>query len=129
MESETPLARVRGLGSASEGADHWFEERLLSAAMLLLLVWLAVSLVTLPDLGRATVVEWLESPINAAGMLLTVVTFFWHSKLGLQVIIEDYAHDEGNKVFLIVLVTFLAVAPMAVAAFALVKIVAGGASG
>jgi succinate dehydrogenase / fumarate reductase membrane anchor subunit len=127
MRSETPLAHVRGLGSAHQGAHHWWIERLTSVSSLLLLVWLLVSLLRLPDLGHPTILEWLRSPLNATGMLLLVVSIFWHIKLGMQVIIEDYVHEEGNKIFLIILLNFAVVAAAALALVCVLKIALGGA--
>ena len=99
MSTETPIARVRGLGSAQEGAHHWRLERLTSVATLLLFVWLIVSLMRLPSLDYRGVTEWLATPLAAVPMLLLIVSTFWHLKLGLQVVIEDYVHDEGNQFF------------------------------
>ena len=125
MRLETPIARVRGLGSARSGARHWWLERLTSVATLVLFVWLIVSLLRLPALDHETVTAWLRSPIAAVPMLLLVVTTFWHLKMGLQVIVEDYVHEEGNKLFLIVLLNFFAIAGAALAIFAVLKIAFG----
>ena len=125
---ETPISRVRGLGSARSGAHHWWLERLTSVATLLLVVWLLVSLLTLPDLAYGTIVEWLGSPLGAVPMLLLIVSAFWHAKLGLQVVVEDYVDDEGLKLFTITLVNFFIVALGATAFFSVLKIAfAGGA--
>ena len=125
---ETPISRVRGLGSARSGAHHWWLERLTSVATLLLVVWLLVSLLTLPDLAYGTMVEWLGSPLGAVPMLLLIVSAFWHAKLGLQVVVEDYVDDEGLKLFTITLVNFFIVALGATAFFSVLKIAfAGGA--
>ena len=127
MKQGTAIGRVRGLGSAKSGAHHWWLERLTSVATLLLLVWLAVSLLRLPDLGHATVTEWLRSPLAAAPMLLLVVATFWHLKLGLQVVIEDYVHGEGTRLFWIMVLNFAVVGGAALALFAVLAIaVAGG---
>lgn len=128
---ETPIARVRGHGSAREGAEHWWTERLTSLATLLLFIWLAVSLLTLPDLDLRTVSAWLGSPMGAVPMILLVISTFWHLKLGLQVVIEDYVHEEGGKLFWLVLINFGAVLGAAFALFAILKIAfaAGAASG
>ena len=123
---ETPLGRVRGLGAAGEGAGHWWHERLSSVATLLLLVWLAVSLIRLPDLSHATVADWLAGPLAAVPMLLLVVAAFWHAKMGLKVVIEDYVHDEGNKMFALLVVDFAAILAGALALFAVLKIALGG---
>jgi succinate dehydrogenase / fumarate reductase membrane anchor subunit len=128
MKMETPISRVRGLGSARSGAHHWWLERLTSVATLLLVVWLLVSLLTLPDLAYGTIVEWLGSPLGAVPMLLLIVSTFWHAKLGLQVVVEDYVDDEGLKLFTITLVNFFIVALGATAFFSVLKIAfAGGA--
>ena len=129
MSLETPLARVRGLGAAGEGAEHWWHERLSSIAAVLLYVWLAVSLIRLPSLDHRTLTEWLAAPLVAVPMLLLVATTFWHARMGLQVVIEDYVHDEGAKLFWIVLVRFAAVFAAALAAFAVLKIALAGAAG
>jgi succinate dehydrogenase / fumarate reductase membrane anchor subunit len=124
----TPPNRVRDLGSAGEGAHHWWTERLTSVSTLLLLIWFAVSLIRLPGLGYGTVVEWLSSTVNAVGMLLLVVSGFWHLKLGLQVVVEDYVHEEANKFLLLVLVNFLSVVGAALGMFAILKIALSGAA-
>ena len=124
--SETALARVRGHGSAREGAHHWWTERLTSLSTLLLFVWFAVSLLRLPDYDHATIVEWLSSPLAAVPMLLLILSTFWHIKLGLQVIVEDYVHDDGMKLFSIVLINFAVVLAAAFAFFSVLKIALGG---
>ncbi|MDQ4086731.1 MAG: succinate dehydrogenase, hydrophobic membrane anchor protein [Pseudomonadota bacterium] len=122
MSLETPLARVRGLGSAQAGAHHWWHERLSSIATFLLFVWLIVSLLRLPALDHATLAEWLAQPLAAAPMLLLIVATFWHLKLGLQVIVEDYVHEEGGKLFWIVLINFAAMFGAALALFSVLKL-------
>jgi succinate dehydrogenase / fumarate reductase membrane anchor subunit len=129
MTMETPIARVRGLGSARSGAHHWWLERLTSVALLVLFVWLIASILRLPDLAYGTVREWLADPLAAVPMLLLVAVTFWHSKMGLQVIIEDYVHEAGTKAFSIALLNFFTVAGAGLAIFAVLKIAfsAGGA--
>jgi succinate dehydrogenase / fumarate reductase membrane anchor subunit len=125
MGTGTGIGRVRGLGSAKTGAHHWWLERLSSAATLLLFVWFIVSLLRLPLLDHQSVVQWLSSPINAVPMLLLVVTTFWHLKLGLQVVAEDYVHD-ATKVVMVVVINFLTVGLGALAFFSVLKIAFGG---
>ncbi|MGH8937862.1 MAG: succinate dehydrogenase, hydrophobic membrane anchor protein [Actinomycetes bacterium] len=129
MTTQTPIARVRGLGSARSGAHHWWLERLTSVSTLLLFVWLAVALLRLPDLEHRTVAMWLASPLAAVPMLLLIVSTFWHLKLGLQVVIEDYVHEEGLRLFSVVLLNFLAIAGAALAVFAILKVALGGGAG
>lgn len=122
---ETPLARVRGLGSARDGAEHWWHERLSSVALLLLFVWLIVSLLRLPALDHRGVTEWLKQPTAAVPMLLLVAATFWHLKMGLKVIVEDYVHEEGNRFLCILLIDLAALAGAAFALFAVLKIALG----
>lgn len=126
MKMETPIARVRGLGSARAGAHHWWLERLTSVSTLVLFVWLLVALLTLPDLSHRSVTEWLGAPLGAVPMLLLIVSTFWHLKLGLQVVIEDYVHEEGLKLFSITLLNFFVIALGATAFFSILKIAFAG---
>jgi succinate dehydrogenase membrane anchor subunit len=123
---ETPLAEVRGLGSAREGAHHWWIERLTSVSTLMLFLWLLVSLLRLPGFDQRTITEWLQQPLAAVPMLLLIVSTFWHLKLGMQVVIEDYVHEDGWKFLSILLLNFAAVTGAAFALFALLKIALGG---
>ena len=128
MKMETPLGRVRGLGSARHGAHHWWLERLTSVSTLILFVWFIVSLARLPELERSTVVEWLSAPLAAVPMALLIVSTFWHAKLGLIVVIEDYVHEEGSRLFWVVIVNFLAILGAALALFAVLKIALSGSA-
>jgi len=119
---EAPPARARGLGSAREGAEHWWHERLSSVAVLLLFIWLIVSLLRLPALDHRGVTEWLKDPLAAVPMLLLVAATFWHLQMGLKVVIEDYVHDEGNRFLALLLLGFAAVGGAAFAVFAVLKI-------
>ena len=125
MRQGSALGRVRGLGSARSGAHHWWVERLTSVSTLLLFIWLLVSLLRMPQLDHATVIEWLASPIAAVPMLLLIVSTFWHLKLGLQVVIEDYVHEEGLRLFSILLLNFFAIIGASLAIFAVLKIAFG----
>lgn len=126
MESETPLAQARGLGSAQEGAGHWWEERLSSVSTLVLLVWLAVSLFRLPDLAYGTIAEWLREPVNTAAMSLFILSFFWHAKLGVKVVVDDYVHEDDNRTILLTLLDFAVYAGAALALVSLLKVGFGG---
>jgi succinate dehydrogenase / fumarate reductase membrane anchor subunit len=125
-DSATPLGKVRGLGSAREGGEHWIEERVTSIALLVLGAWLIASLLLLPDLTLRTVREWLHAPSGAIPMVLLVITGFIHGYEGMKVVIDDYAHDEGNRFALRLLMLFLAVGGAAIALFALGRIAFGG---
>ena len=125
-DSSTELKKVRGLGSAREGGDHWIGERVSSVALLLLGTWLIASLLLLPSLDYATVREWLRTPLGAVPMALFVITSFCHGLDGLKVVVDDYVHEPGNNFALNTLLLFLAVGGAALALFALGKIAFGG---
>lgn len=126
---EAPAAAERGLAPAREGAHHWWEERLSSLAVLLLFVWLGVSLLRLGGLDYGTVREWLSSPLAAVPMLLLLIATFWHIRLGLQVIVDDYVHDSGSRLLWTILILFASTLAAAFALFAVLKIALGGAGG
>ncbi len=127
-ESATPLGKVRGLGSAREGGEHWLAERVTSAALLLLGAWLIASLLFLPSLDQSTLAEWLAAPSGAVPMALFVITSFIHALDGMKVIVDDYIHDEGNRFAVNTLLLFLAVGGASLALFALGRIAFGGAA-
>ena len=125
-DSSTELKKVRGLGSAKEGGEHWIGERVSSVALLLLGTWLIASLLLLPSLDYATVREWLRTPLGAVPMALFVITSFCHGLDGLKVVVDDYVHEPGNNFALNTLLLFLAVGGAALALFALGKVAFGG---
>lgn len=124
---DTPLGRVRGLGPARHGAQNWWAFRVNSVALLLLSAWLLASLLTLPALDYATVLEWLRDPLAAVPMALLVGATFWHVQHGLREVIDDYVHDE-DKVFWLVLLNFFVLVGAALGIFAVLKIAFGGAA-
>ena len=127
-ESATPLGKVRGLGSARHGGGHWLEERFTSVVLVLLSLWLIFSLIMLPDLGQRTVVDWLREPAGAVPMALLVIAAFRHGLEGLKVAVDDYVHEEGNRVGVHYLLTLAAVGGAALALFALGRIAFGAAA-
>ena len=125
MSLQSPLGAVRGLGAAGNGAHHWWVQRLTSAALVPLAVWLLVSLMALPSLDFVTVASWVGGAWTASLLLLFVLTATWHSRLGIQVIIEDYVHDQGLKVVSLVLSGFVHAALAVVGVFAVLRIAFG----
>ncbi len=97
MGNGTSIGKVRGLGSAHHGAHHWLLQRFTAIGNLVLMLWLITSFIILPDLSHATVSEYLSQPLAATAMALLIVSVFWHARLGLQVLIEDYVHQAGSK--------------------------------
>jgi|SRR5919197_2757506 succinate dehydrogenase / fumarate reductase membrane anchor subunit len=125
MAIRTPLKRVRYLGSAAEGADHFWKQRLTAVANLILVPFLIGLLVMLVGADHATVRQTLSHPIVAILLLLLVMSEVTHMRLGMQVIIEDYVTSEGRKVALLMLNTFFALGVGLTAAFAVVKLSLG----
>jgi len=128
QDSSTPLGQVRGLGSSHHGGGHWLRERLTSAALLLLGIWLIASLILLPALDQRTITEWLKSASGFVPMALFVVTAFIHGIDGLKVVVDDYVHDAGNNLALNGLILFAGIGGGAWALFSLLKIAFGAAA-
>jgi succinate dehydrogenase / fumarate reductase membrane anchor subunit len=97
MGNGTSIGRVRGLGSSKHGGQHWLVQRFTAIANLLLLSYFAAAFVLLPNLSHMVVSDWLSRPLPSTLMVLTVISLFWHARLGLQVVVEDYVTDEANK--------------------------------
>ncbi len=127
MSLKTPLKNARGLGSAKEGVAHWWGQRMSAVALVPLGVWFMFSLVRVAMGGdHALLMHWLGSPLNASLTTVMIAVLFYHSQLGIQVVIEDYVHTEWLKIGSLVLQKF-AHALLAVAAiFAVLKIAFGG---
>ena len=126
-ESSTPLGKVRGLGSAREGGEHWLTERVTSIALLLLGTWFVASLLLLPGLDPHTLSEWLKGPTGAIPMALLVIVGFKHALDGMKVFIDDYVHEPGSNFVINTLLLFFAVAGGAIALYGLGVIAFGGA--
>lgn len=127
MGSGTSIGRVRGLGSAHEGAHHWWHQRLTAGANLFLMLWFLFSLARLGGFDYVSVHSWMQSAWVAVPMMLLIVSVFYHFRLGLQVVIEDYAHHEG-RIALMVALNLFTVATAAIALFAILKIAFGAAA-
>lgn len=118
----TPLKKVRHLGSAHEGADHFIMQRLTGAAMVVLGLFLVWLIAHLAGADYATVRANLRNPFISLGLLLLMVTGCLHMRLGMQVIIEDYVHGEGSKIVLLALNTVFAVLVATASIFAILKL-------
>ncbi len=126
MGAGTELGRVRGLGSAKDGVHHWWLQRVTAIANIVLVLWFVFSLVRLPSLDYSSVTLWLRQPVAAVPMLLLIVSVFWHFRLGMQVLIEDYVHGPARVIAMLAL-SFYALAGAAAAVFAVFKIALGQA--
>ena len=128
MGNGTSLGKVRGLGSAHEGAHHWLLQRFTAIGNLVLMLWLAASLVLLPDLSHNTLSSWLSGPIPSVAMTLLIISTFWHARLGLQVLIEDYVHEAGTKFACIAALNLAVIGGGAFAIFSIARLALGGAA-
>lgn len=121
MGEGTGIGRVRGLGSAKHGSKHWIDQRISAAGNILLMTWLGVSLIRLPNFEYPAVSMWLAQPLVSVAMILMMTSVFWHIRLGLQVLIEDYFHDQGNKLFVLMLLNFYVIGCAAIGIFMVAK--------
>jgi succinate dehydrogenase / fumarate reductase membrane anchor subunit len=127
MGNGTSIGRVRGLGAAHSGSHHWLIIRYTAIGSLLLTVWLGVSLLMLPNFDYATVREWLTRPVPATALALFVIVNIWHARLGIQVVIEDYVHEDANKFASLVALNLVAFAGAAFGLFCVLRLALGGA--
>jgi len=122
----TPLGRVRGLGSAHSGTEHFFLQRLTALSNLILTIAFIWLVIRLAGASYAEARAVIGQPLVAVILLLTLLSVTVHMRLGMQVVIEDYVHTEGLKVLLIIANTFFTVAIALAGAFAVLKISLGG---
>lgn len=128
MSLRSPLRRVQGLGTAKEGASHWWSQRVTAVALLLLTLWFAASLLRFPGFSHAMVTAWIGKPVNAVLLCLLVGTMSWHSMLGVQVVVEDYVTAKGSKVVTLLLLNFIHTALAVLGVFAILRIAFGTAA-
>jgi len=98
MSLRSPLGRVLGLGSAKDGTEHWWAQRVTAVALLFLGGWFGYALVRIDSLTYLDVIRFIGQPLNAILLSLLCVTLAYHSYLGVQVVIEDYVHTPGTKI-------------------------------
>jgi succinate dehydrogenase / fumarate reductase membrane anchor subunit len=125
MGNGTSVGRVRGLGSAHSGAHHWLVQRFTAIGNLVLTSWFAVSLLGLPNFSYVTLRDWLVSPVSATGLSLLIISVFWHARLGLQVVVEDYVHEHGAKFAAITALNLAAFGGAAFGLFSVIRLALG----
>jgi succinate dehydrogenase / fumarate reductase membrane anchor subunit len=118
----TPLARVRGLGAARAGTEHFWRQRVTAVANVPLVIAFVFIVIALLRRNHAAVVQILGSPLVAVILLLLILSITTHMRLGMQVIIEDYVHEERTKLFLLMANTFFAIVVALATAFALLML-------
>src|SRR5947209_17459197 len=121
----TPLGRAIGLGSAKEGVEHWWRERITAVALVPLCLWFVAEIVRHSGADRAELIVWLKHPVPAVLMVLLLATTFHHTALGLQVVVEDYVGHEGARLGLIVTIRLLCVLLAVLGIFAVLRLAFG----
>jgi succinate dehydrogenase / fumarate reductase, membrane anchor subunit len=129
MGNGTRLGQVRGLGSSRHGSQHWLQQRLTALGNVLLVTWFFVSLLRLPLTQHADIARWVATPMVALPLMLLVVSVFWHLRLGLQVLIEDYVHAETPRILSLVILNFYAIGGAAFGLFTIARMAFAGGAG
>jgi succinate dehydrogenase / fumarate reductase, membrane anchor subunit len=122
MSLRTPLSKVIGRGSAGEGVGHWWVQRVTAVALLPLTAWFVISLLGQSLQSYDAMRGWLGQPWVAVPTILLVFTLAWHSKLGVQVVIEDYVSAKGVKTALLLLSTFVHIGAAVAGIFAILAL-------
>jgi len=125
MGNGTSIGRVRGLGSSHSGSHHWLIQRFTAIGNLLLVLWFIASVMLLPNMHYLTVREWLARPVPATAMALLIVTTFWHARLGMQVMFEDYVYDSGSKFAVFALLNLVTFGGAAFGLFCIIRLALG----
>lgn len=121
----TPLGRAIGLGSAKEGVEHWWRERITAVALVPLCLWFVAEIVHHAGADRAELIAWMRHPVPAVLMVLLLAASFHHTALGLQVVVEDYVGHEGARFGLIIAIRLACVLLAALGIFAVLKMALG----
>ena len=122
MSLRTPLGKVRGLGSAKSGTEHWWMQRVTAIANIPLTIGFVIVVISLLGADHAAVAARLGHPIIAIMLLAFVVSITWHMRLGMQVVIEDYVHSEGWKIACVLVNTFFSAAVAIAGIYAILKL-------
>ncbi len=126
MGGGTDIGKVRGMGAAGHGGDHWVMQRTTAVGNILLTIWFAISLFLLPNFEYETLTAWLAQASVAVPLMLMLICLFTHIRLGLQILIEDYVHDAGLKYGAMTLLNFYVIGAGALGIFAIAKIAFSG---
>ena len=122
MSLRHPLAKVKGLGASGEGSHHWWLQRMTALALIPLSIWFVFSVVSHIGDSHANVIQWLQQPEVAVLSLLYLAFMFFHAQLGLQVVIEDYVHNEVVKMASLLLMKGAMIVAGAFSLFGVLKV-------
>ena len=125
MNFRNPLATARNHGSAGSGVEHWWAQRFSAIALLVLSAWVVYALISIVGASHAEASVFLARPVNAALAILFIATSLYHSRLGLQVVVEDYIHHRGLELGLQLAIKFAAIVGGIIAAVAILTIAFG----
>jgi succinate dehydrogenase / fumarate reductase membrane anchor subunit len=124
-QMRSPLGRAIGLGSAKEGVEHWWRQRVTALALVPLTLWFVVAVIGLVGADHAVFVAWVRSPMPALLLVLLLVATFYHAALGLQVVIEDYIHGEAMRLAAVLIMRLLCIVFALRGIFAVLKLALG----
>ena len=124
----SPVGRAIGLGSAKEGVEHWWLQRVTAVALVPLTLWFVVAVIRLSSADIDTVRDWVGRPLPSILLVLLLIASFWHASLGLQVVIEDYVHTDLAKLGLIIVVRLACFALAVAGIFAVLSMALGTGS-
>ncbi len=122
MSLRTPLGKVRGLGSAKSGTDHWWMQRVTAIANIPLVICVMGIVISLTGADHAAVIARLGHPIVTIVLLAFILSITWHMRLGMQVVIEDYVHGEGRKIACLLANAFFCAVIAIAGVFAVLKL-------
>jgi len=121
----SPLGRAIGLGSAKQGVEHWWMQRVTAIALVPLILWLVIALIGLVGADLETMQNWVGRPLPAILLVLLLIATFYHMSLGLQVVVEDYVHAELAKLALVIVIRLFCFALAVAGIFAVFSIAVG----
>lgn len=125
-DMNTPLSKVRGLGSAKDGTHHWLTHRITAVANIPLTIFFVVSIVGNAGKGHAEWVAWIKQPLVSVLLILFIANFTHHMRSGLQEVVEDYVHNHGPKFVATLAIKFACILIAALSIFSILRIAFGG---
>jgi succinate dehydrogenase / fumarate reductase membrane anchor subunit len=121
----TPAKTTRGLGASKTGTSHHIRQRVSALALIVLVPWFLFSIMSAALGGYADAVAWIGSPLNATLLVLTAGAAFYHMRLGMQAVIEDYISKTGTRAALLILNTFFAAGLFVAVVMSVIRVWAG----